>query len=733
MAAIVPTEGPGGERSLMPEFPGMTDADSARDWQPPAELKIDTGLVTDAEEKYWENHRGAPKAFVHLEWAQAPGHWTTPYGRQTTLRFASHHEELSLRDGLLKNLDPQSLGMRFEPVRETAIRASREGAASYFGYLFIGLSLFVIVSAMTLTLLLFAFNIHKRSAEIGLLRSVGLQPTQVRRLLVTEGMLIAALGGVLGVPVGWLYASTVLEALSNQWSGAVAEASLVFHAEPASPVLGLGATLLIAWATMHRVLHRQLDQPVRQLLASRFGLDSSGGWRRSTTAVLAALAAAGAVASAAAAMASPDFQVGGFFLCGTLFLIALLLGTATLLKQRPRTDNGPVSLSFATMAWGNNRRRRGRSLATVGMLASGTFLVVAVNAFRLTDDGTAGTGGFDLFARTAIPVSHDLNRPAGRDHFALDLPEDVRFVSMRLRGGDEASCRNLNRPQEAPLLGIDPEAAGTEARFRFTALADGSPNVRDNPWKLLTESAAEREDAVIPGIVDQAVAQWVLQVGLGDRLDYIDERGRKFQIRIVGMLSNSILQGFVLIDEEEFLNRFPAIGGDRVFLIHTPPDARDRVARTLENSGLQDFGWTAMAASDRLAAFNAVQNTYLSIFTAMGGLGLILGCVGLGLVVLRNVLERRRELGLMRATGFSLGRLRRMILLEHAGLMGLGMASGTAASLLAVGPSLHQQNQLPTTVLLITGAVILISGLFWILLASAAALRGDLLQSIRSE
>ncbi|MDX1563754.1 MAG: FtsX-like permease family protein [Phycisphaeraceae bacterium] len=733
VAAVVPTEGPGGERHLMPEFPGMTDAQSARDWNPPAELNIDTSLVTDAEEKYWEDHRGAPKAFVHLGWAQDPDHWATSYGQRTTLRFAAHHSESSLRTGLLKNLDPQSLGLGFRPVRETAIRASKEGAAAYFGYLFIGLSLFVIVSAVTLTLLLFAFNIQKRSGEIGLLRSVGLPPAQVRRLLIAEGMLIATLGGLLGVPAGWLYAATVLEALSHQWSGAVAEASIAFHAEPLSPVLGLAATLLIAWSTMRRVLRRQLAQPARELLATRFGLESSVGWRRTTTALLGTLAALGAVGAVAAAVAMSDFQVGGFFLSGTLFLVALLLGTATLLKTKPQEDGGPVSLTFATMAWGNSRRRRGRSLATVGMLASGTFLVVAVNAFRLTDDTAAGTGGFDLFARTSIPVPHDLNRPAGREQVALDLPEEVRFVSMRLRGGDEASCRNLNRPQEPPLLGIDPEVAGSEARFRFAALADDTPEVRDNPWKLLREPASQRQDAVIPGIVDQAVAQWVLQVGLGDRLDYVDERGRTFQIRIVGMLSHSILQGFVLIDEKEFLNRFPSIGGDRVFLIRTPPETRDRVAEKLKSSGLQDFGLTTMAATDRLAAFNAVQNTYLSIFTAMGGLGLILGCVGLGLVVLRNVLERRSELGLMRATGFSLGRLRGMILLEHAGLMGLGMAAGTAASLLAVGPSLYQQNKLPAVALLITGAVILISGLFWILLASAAALRGDLLSSLRSE
>ena len=49
-------------------------------------------------------------------------------------------------------------------------------------------------------------------------------------------------------------------------------------------------------------------------------------------------------------------------------------------------------------------------------------------------------------------------------------------------------------------------------------------------------------------------------------------------------------------------------------------------------------------AAVRLDEFNAVQNTYLQIFQLLGGLGLLLGSVGLGVVVLRNALERRAEL-----------------------------------------------------------------------------------------
>ena len=64
---------------------------------------------------------------------------------------------------------------------------------------------------------------------------------------------------------------------------------------------------------------------------------------------------------------------------------------------------------------------------------------------------------------------------------------------------------------------------------------------------------------------------------------------------------------------------------------------------------LRDRGLELTPAAEKLNAFNAVQNTYLDTFQVLGALGLLLGSVGLGVVVLRNVLERRGELALLAA------------------------------------------------------------------------------------
>ena len=68
---------------------------------------------------------------------------------------------------------------------------------------------------------------------------------------------------------------------------------------------------------------------------------------------------------------------------------------------------------------------------------------------------------------------------------------------------------------------------------------------------------------------------------------------------------------------------------------------------------LQDQGLDLTPASSRLAEFNRVENTYLSIFMILGSFGLILGSFGIGIVVWRNIRERRGELALLQAVGFS--------------------------------------------------------------------------------
>ncbi len=226
---------------------------------------------------------------------------------------------------------------------------------------------------------------------------------------------------------------------------------------------------------------------------------------------------------------------------------------------------------------------------------------------------------------------------------------------------------------------------------------------------------------------------WALHKKIGETVTYTDERGQEFRVRLAGAVANSILQGSLLISEPAFTRHFPGEAGHRMFLIDAP--AKEAAGDAAELSrALRDRGLELTAAAERLNAFNAVQNTYLTIFQVVGGLGLLLGSAGLGAVVLRNVLERRGELALLAAVGFRPRALRWLVVSEHAALQGLGLALGLAAALLAVLPVLLSPGaQISWTSLAATLGGVFLSGLFWTWGAARLALRGELLAALRNE
>jgi hypothetical protein len=584
--------------------------------------------------------------------------------------------------------------------------------------------------------LLFQFELEQRASEVGTLLALGFRPRQVRLIFLLEAGALALLGGVIGALGGIAYAKAMLFGLTTIWSKAVGSASLHYHAQPLTILIGIFASFVVALITIALVLRKQGRRPARELLSERAGTEpvlvsqktSKGRW----VAIGCALAAL--VLIVITVLRGDTANPGIFFSAGVLLLIAGLGGAAAFLARLARSVFAS-QLTLSGMGLRGATRRRKRSLATMALLACGSFMIVAVGANRLEANRDAfkrssGTGGFALIGESSLPVVHDLNTADGRDFYGLSASDlqQVSIVPMRVRDGDDASCLNLNRAQTPRLLGVNPSFLEQRDAFSFVKVAAGYP--KDARWRLLDHD--ERED-VIPAIADDNSILWALKKKVGDTLDYVDERGRPFKIKLVGAVANSILQGNLLISESRFIQRFPGLAGYRMFLIDAPSNTMTQTAAVLTR-GLQDAGLELTPAAQRLDAFNAVQNTYLNTFQVLGGLGLLVGSAGLGVVVLRNVLERRGELALLQAVGFRRRSLRWLVLSEHAGLLLIGLAIGLMAALIAVVPSFSSAaSQLPVISLALTIGGVLITGLLWTWLAVAATVRGQLLDALRNE
>ena len=236
-------------------------------------------------------------------------------------------------------------------------------------------------------------------------------------------------------------------------------------------------------------------------------------------------------------------------------------------------------------------------------------------------------------------------------------------------------------------------------------------------------------DNTVPVIGDEQTVTWALEKKLGDTLQTVDEKGLSFTLRIVAVMPSSILQGSLVMSEKNFIDKFPSASGYQIFLVDAPRDQMDAVSAEWSR-GLQNRGLEIVPAWRRLAEFLAVENTYLGIFQALGGLGLLLGSAGLGIVVLRNVLERRSELALLQAVGFQRAALQKLVLIEHCLLIALGLLIGSSSALVAVLP---EGATLPVGLFISTLAGLAVGGFGWCWLAASAALRGSLLPALRNE
>jgi putative ABC transport system permease protein len=732
--AIASITGPAGDRYLMPDFPGVAEVESSFDWEPG--IPVDLGRIRDKDERYWERYRGTPKAFVTL--AAARSMWENRFGDLTAVRYpaggggAQAQESIARR--LLDTLDPETVDIRVLPVKEEGLQAG-SGAVD-FGQLFLGLSFFLLAAAVLLTALLYALGIEQRREETGLLRALGFTKRAIRRIHLAEGAFIALLGGVLGTVLGIGYNVVLLNGLNTLWRDAVGVSSLELYVRPSTlavgGVSGFAIALVAMWITSTRQVIRspaELQRP-----GGSSGLKTPGRTGRLLFLFTGVAAVAAGIVLVAGGIGLQGNPTGRFFLGGALLLIAALLLGYFLLVRLQRSV-AATRISIPGIGLRGITRRSKRSLSVSGLLAFGIFIVLAVGANRLdpftpAHDRSSGTGGFALYGETTVPISGDLNLPADRIRAGLPGKElgEVRFAQLRVHEGDDASCLNLNQVRNPRILAVRPEAfAGREA-FSFV---DHQPLQQGkNPWTLL---AAAAEPGVIPAVVDQTVLTWGLHKSVGDTLTYTDERGREFKLEIVASLENSVFQGSVLISERNFIERFPSSSGTRVFLTDSPSSETEALAQTIQRA-LRDYGLELEEAARRLGEFNKVQNTYLSIFLLLGGLGLVLGSLGMGLVVARNVLERRAELALLRAVGFSRGMLKRILLGEHLYLLGFGLVSGLIAALAAVLPViLHRGTELPVAFLAGLIAAVAANGFLWTYLSVTMTTRGNLLPALRNE
>ena len=810
MKGIVPIEGIAADRDIIPEFPGIHDTADMSEWESP--FPIDYTLIRSQDEAYWDEYGATPKAYVPLEtgkrlWKNRFGELTairleTAPGTDIPATRALFETEF------LKKIQPEQVGFQFLPLRSDGLEAS--AGATDFGMLFSSLSFFLILAVAWLVEMFFCIGVEQRSREIGILQAVGYPLAKIRRRFLYEGGIIAGIGSLLGCLLAIGYAQLMIFGLQTWWLPAIGTPFIEFHASLWSLLIGILVVFGVVMISILRAVVRVGRVSTAALLAGETDFDAanatplrvftpakrgiiplpqnanvSGGWvakiRIFVSGFMLGILGGGLLFTEGWSGFSTILLVVGFslfllirgdfhqfvsfvigFVVGVITayfpvgawildtlvtwfmhpIVQFLLSTLFILgvgwsafNKWLSSQRVPKRLSRMRFALKNAAWQAKRSKACVTTVSLACCIIVAVGANR--HDALPETA-YAFVAESALPLHHSLNTPEGR--FELGFSEKAsqllsasEVIPFRVLPGEDVSCLNLYRPQKPQILGVSDAVFALGGSGRAGTWRKPIPNPSDTGGQVIA-------------IGDEKSLRWILHHNPDDEFIIQDEFGKPLSLHL-RTLENSLFQSQLIISEENFMKYFPSQSGYQFFLIKTPPELMAETEQTLEKT-LGDYGFDVTLASVRLASYRAVENTYISTFQSLGGLGVLLGTLGLALVLFRNIIERRRELAALRAFGFRRQFLSRMLFLENCFLLTVGMLIGIVAGLAAILTSqwylrafpwlsltiiLEHLRALPWLSLTITLLSIFVFGIIANAVAAALALRSPLLSTLKSE
>ncbi len=725
---------------LTPTVPGVTDQASISNWDTPFELDAD--LLLDADDTYWNNHRLTPKVFMLYQTAASPGRFGSRFGQTTSIRFErsknDSDEQLrtEIEEALLETKYRQ--GLAFRPIRNQQLTAAT--GSTPFDQLFLALSFFVIVAAILLVSLLLKLSVERRVDQIGLFIAQGFTSERVRGLLLREFSVVAGMGSLAGVGVGLLYARAMVAGLQTWWLGAISTPFLSFQFQWPSLVIGFVAGFLCSILAIYVGLRRlSKSTPLSLLRGDISQATARSGQTHKVTLTIAGFALFGACGLAAVGIGQTGMtRAGIFFGSGMLLLTGILLAVRQWIELGMRTPQRQMHGGLFTLAWRAISRNPVRSSLALGLLSVASFLIASMGIFHISPSET-GYGGFNLIGESSRPIFRNIASPTVRTEMIGDDAKKLlgtTIIPMRVKAGEDASCNNLYQVAVPTILGVPTQLeqltdlAPDNMRFSWSAA-----KFKANPWVSLKSLATGEDRSPIPVILDQNTAAWSLKKGASLRSTFdLTINDRSIRFKTVGLLSNSVLQGKLLIGTANFERLFPDISGASYFLIHTNDSSSPDEVTQIFESGWGNEGMDISSSRELLVKLLGVQNTYISAFQTLGALGLLLGTFGLVAVQLRSIVERRKELALMQAVGFSTQRIANMLTLETGMLLGLGMLIGLLSAAVALAPFIVETGSKISWIgpLLMLLAVLGI-GFLAALLAVQRAARQRILEGLHSE
>jgi ABC-type antimicrobial peptide transport system permease subunit len=423
-----------------------------------------------------------------------------------------------------------------------------------------------------------------------------------------------------------------------------------------------------------------------------------------------------------------------FFMSGLMLILSVIILTIVNIKTLSKTlirifGFGRKPAPVASYALQNPSRHPSRTAQIIAIFTLITFLIttlsinIAIQEESINVVSVEQRGGYDIIGETAVPISIDLDNSTQLDNNNIHAPvlDNVTVTEIKMVGPPGGTCSNMNVRYPPRLLGVSSEFIG-ENKFSF--MEPSGPDISSRDIWLDLQKPPNENHGRVPIVVDYNTLIWIYQGSFGTIYTVESESGEEINLEVIGVLENSVFGGTFVMSEENLDLLYPSTAEYRYALFKIKPDitsSPEHVAADLEQE-LALYGMDAQAIGELIHENQAYERSFMILFQAFLGLGLLIGMIGLGVVTARNIVERKYEIGVLRALGFNRRMVLKTFLLEpsYTGIIAilLGIVIGIISAYLAFGSWTggNYKFVLPWLELIILGCVfyivILVSALY---------------------
>ncbi|MHA2068836.1 MAG: ABC transporter permease, partial [Candidatus Thorarchaeota archaeon] len=619
-------------------------------------------------------------------------------------------------------------------------------AVSGFTDIFLFLGTFSIITGVILIINIFVMLAQERKSEMGMARALGMRQKVLRKLYLYEGtgyaVIASFLGAIIGLGVGYGVMYFISEFMTSPQSGA--QWSLLEHFSYTADglitafVMGFFITLITIVLTSSRISkiniiravrnipEPPIDKGSRRMFKLGFVLIFLGGFLTYlafsaggpgtltlfTGGITMTIFGSGLmlrryagdrVAMTIAGMSvlvllSLPWEVWPSHLEGEMdmFMLAGMFRILSALMVILFNSDLVVKLISALAGKGKNGRRalvkiaiaypltsKFRTGMTIAMFGLIIFVITIMQvmsgmiAFNIDSQIDEVSGGYHIVGNTITdtPIVN-IEGTIEENQF---LAEEVEAVFAPASGYAIIETPDHPDEQSFPYLYVGFDNETLEASpFKLKSYMQSFPN-EEAVWRelLVNESVV---------IADSSLQydEWNAELGaylvLGDEINVHTKTGSSKNLTIIGFMNSFNIRG--IIQRESLVNDAGIQGSSQILVKVRDEGKASEVSKELEKTFLAN-GLQTIVIREAMEEQLATTNQFFNLFEAYMSIGLIVGIAGLGIIIIRAVTERFKEIGMIRAIGFKRKMVLYSFLIESTFVAVLGILIGVGLGVLS--------------------------------------------------